>query len=117
MKSIYKVCGITEAAELSGAELNYNTETREAAFSGGKLLKRITAVDEILKADKVINVCKLKTHAMAKMTGAVKNMFGIVPGTMKAEYHLNCSHINDFANAAHRYMSFCKSRVEYNRRG
>lgn len=99
LKSIYKVCGITEAAELSGAELNYNTETREAAFSGGKLLKRITAVDEILKADKVINVCKLKTHAMAKMTGAVKNMFGIVPGTMKAEYHLNRSHINDFANA------------------
>ena len=25
LKSIYKVCGITEAAELSGAYLNYNT--------------------------------------------------------------------------------------------
>ncbi len=99
LKSIYKACGIAEAAELSGAELNYNTDIREVSFPEGKLLKRITAVDEILKADKVINVCKLKTHAMAKMTGAVKNMFGIVPGTMKAEYHLNRSNINDFANA------------------
>lgn len=99
LKSIYKACGIAEAAELSGAELNYNTDIREISFPEGKLLKRITAVDEILKADKVINVCKLKTHAMAKMTGAVKNMFGIVPGTMKAEYHLNRSNINDFANA------------------
>ena len=26
-------------------------------------------------------------------------MFGAIPGTMKAEYHLNRSHITDFANA------------------
>jgi len=99
LKSIYKTCGMTEAAEKSGAELNYNTDTREVSFPEGNLLKKITAVDELLKADKIINVCKLKTHSMAKMTGAVKNMFGMIPGTMKAEYHLNRSNIADFANA------------------
>lgn len=99
LKITYKKCGIIEAAELSGAELNYNTEVSERAFPEGKLLKRITVVNEIANADKVINVCKLKTHSMAKMTGAVKNMFGAIPGTMKAEYHLNRSNITDFADA------------------
>lgn len=99
LKSIFKGCGMDEAAAQSGAELNFNTAVAEVSFPEGKLLKRITVVKEILEADKIINVCKLKTHGMVKMTCGVKNMFGAIPGTMKAEYHLNRSNITDFANA------------------
>lgn len=99
LKTIYKGCGMDEAAMQSGAELNFDTSVEEVSFPEGKLLKRITVVSEIMNADKVINVCKLKTHGMVKMTCGVKNMFGAIPGTMKAEYHLNRSHITDFANA------------------
>ena len=38
--------------------------------------------------DAVINIAKLKTHGMTLYTGAVKNLFGVIPGTSKAEYHL-----------------------------
>lgn len=99
LKAFYKSCGIAEVAELTGAELNYNTAIREVSFPEGKLLKKITTVEAIISADKIINICKLKTHGMAKMTCSVKNMFGMIPGTMKAEYHLNRSNILDFANA------------------
>ena len=99
LKSLYRTCGMTQASELSGAELNYNTSAMELSNPDGKLLKKVTVIQEIIKADKIINICKLKTHGMAKMTGAVKNLFGIVPGTMKAEYHLNRPNISDFANA------------------
>lgn len=99
LKSIYRTCGMIQAAELSGAELSYNTSSEEIQNPNGKLLKKVTVVQEIIKADKIINICKLKTHGMAKMTGAVKNLFGIVPGTMKAEYHLNRPNISDFADA------------------
>ncbi len=99
LKTIYKGCGMEEAAAASGAELNFNTSVSDVSFPEGKLLKRITVVSEIMNADKVINVCKLKTHGMVKMTCGVKNMFGAIPGTMKAEYHLNRSNITDFANA------------------
>ncbi len=99
LKSVYKTCQMTDAAEASGAELSYNTEVRDVSFPEGKLLKKITVVDEFMKADKIINVCKLKTHGIVRMTGTVKNMFGMIPGTIKAEYHLNRSNINDFANA------------------
>ena len=53
LKITYKKCGIIEAAELSGAELNYNTEVSERAFPEGKLLKRITVVNEIANADTI----------------------------------------------------------------
>ncbi len=99
LKSIYSACGITDAAEKSGAELNYNTATKEVSYPEGKLLKRITVIDELTKADKVINISKLKTHGMMRMTAAVKNLFGTIPGTMKAEYHLNRSNPDDFAEA------------------
>ena len=32
-------------------------------------------------------------------TGAIKNMFGAVPGEQKIEYHLKMSEYNEFANA------------------
>lgn len=99
LKSLYKTCGIAEAAELSGAELNYDTSAKEVSFPEGKLLKKVTVAQAIMSGDKIINLCKLKTHGMMKMTCAVKNMFGMIPGTMKAEYHLNRSNILDFANA------------------
>lgn len=99
LKSVYSASGMVEAAALSGAVLNYNTSTAYKAFSDGMLMKKITVIDELIKADKVINISKLKTHGMMRMTGSVKNLFGVIPGTMKAEYHLNRPNSIDFANA------------------
>jgi uncharacterized protein (DUF362 family)/NAD-dependent dihydropyrimidine dehydrogenase PreA subunit len=41
----------------------------------------------LFDADVVINLPKLKTHSAAYYTGAVKNVFGCVPGLAKAKYH------------------------------
>ena len=35
----------------------------------------------------VINLPKMKTHSMGVYTGAVKNLFGVIPGLRKAKYH------------------------------
>ncbi|RJP81394.1 MAG: DUF362 domain-containing protein [Candidatus Zixiibacteriota bacterium] len=40
-----------------------------------------------LEADLIINLPKLKTHLLTRMTGAVKNMFGTVPGFRKGDIH------------------------------
>ncbi len=37
--------------------------------------------------DAIINVPKLKTHALTKITGAVKNSYGLMPGNAKAHFH------------------------------
>lgn len=41
------------------------------------------------EADAIINVPKFKTHGMMVMTGAVKNLFGCVPGKKKVQWHFN----------------------------
>ena len=95
----YRVTGMLQAAEESGAELSYNTGTREVACPAGKMLKNLTLTAMSGEADKVISVCKLKTHSMMTYTGAMKNLFGTVPGTVKAEYHVRMPKMEDFANA------------------
>lgn len=79
LKSIYEASGMAEAAEKSGAKLSYNTEVSEVNGL------RITSM--AANADVIISACKLKTHSMMGLTGAAKNMYGVIPGLTKAEYH------------------------------
>lgn len=98
LRGIYRTCGIEQVAENTGAELNYDVSETEIPSPDGKILKRLSIVKAIADADVIIDIGKLKTHGMAVFTGAVKNMFGVVPGMRKAEYHLKMPDLNDFAD-------------------
>lgn len=39
------------------------------------------------EVDIIINLAKLKTHSLTGLTLAVKNLFGLIPGTSKVGYH------------------------------
>ena len=99
LHKIYKTGGYYELAEQTGATLNTNFKSFEHENPQGLLLKKLTLTDMLHDVDKVISVSKLKTHGMMTFTGAVKNMFGTIPGIIKAEYHLNLPEYDDFANA------------------
>jgi uncharacterized protein (DUF362 family) len=43
---------------------------------------------EVMEADVVINLPKVKSHMQLTMTMGVKNLFGCVPGKMKAWWHM-----------------------------
>jgi uncharacterized protein (DUF362 family)/ferredoxin len=98
LKGVYKTCGIEGIAKSSGFELNYNTNDIVRNHSNALVLSRITAMEVLEQVDKVISVSKLKTHGMMKFTGAVKNMYGIVPGLIKAEYHFQYPELKNFSN-------------------
>jgi uncharacterized protein (DUF362 family)/NAD-dependent dihydropyrimidine dehydrogenase PreA subunit len=51
----------------------------------------------VIEADLVINLPKLKTHALTLFTGAVKNLFGTIPGTRKREVHCRAPGMKDFS--------------------
>lgn len=99
LRGVYKACGMEEIANQVGATLNYNTNSVEIKNEEGLILKRINAIEIMTKVDKVISVSKLKTHGMMMFTGAVKNMFGVVAGLEKAEYHVRMPNNVDFSNA------------------
>lgn len=87
LRSVYSGCGMDKAAAESGAALNYDTSFSEVSLHDGVTVKNLAIIDPILNADVIISLPKLKTHAMTSYTGAVKNLFGTVPGTHKAELH------------------------------
>jgi uncharacterized protein (DUF362 family)/Pyruvate/2-oxoacid:ferredoxin oxidoreductase delta subunit len=52
----------------------------------------------VVEADLVINLPKLKTHMLTLYTGAVKNLFGTIPGTRKRELHFQAPGVQDFSS-------------------
>ncbi len=70
---------------------------RQVQFKDSPFLKRFTIANAALDTDGMISICKLKTHGLARITGAVKNQFGCVPGMLKAEAHITQPNALDFA--------------------
>lgn len=63
-------------------------------FSGGRVatdnprFAHLLLSEEAIAADKVINLPKVKSHCQLTLTLGVKNLFGCVPGKMKAWWHM-----------------------------
>lgn len=93
----YRLSGLSEARK-AGARLNLDISTEEVSHPQAKVMHSFTCTSWLLKADAVIDCCKLKTHGMMGMSANVKNMFGVIPGTMKPEYHFRFPKHEDFAD-------------------
>ena len=99
LRRVYEGCGLTSLAKEGLLVLNTDVGHREIEFDSGLILKRMTIAAFAAQGIPLLNICKLKTHMMMTFTGAVKNLFGIVPGTLKAEYHFRMPEEDDFADA------------------
>ena len=98
LRGIYASAGMTEAARKSGATLNFDTGHESVRLTGAKTLERIDVIKPVINAHMIINVAKLKTHVMMTYTGAVKNLYGVIPGLTKAAYHMKLQEPENFAN-------------------
>lgn len=86
----FKVSGILDVAERFKANFsNFNT-TKLTVFKNEEnvFLKEVHLPKLIKEIDLIINLPKLKTHGLMKYTGAIKNLYGFIPGGKKAYYHL-----------------------------
>lgn len=100
MGSLTKAAKKTGLAEVA-SELNLDLadfRTGEGLFFEKGLQKRkFTLAKAVIESDVVISIPKLKTHGLEKMTGAVKNQFGCIPGMLKGEFHLRLPNADEFA--------------------
>lgn len=110
LNHVYDAAGMRDC-ERAGAELNRDFSQKEAAYPEAKCSKRFTYTAYLDEADAIIDFCKLKTHGMMGMTNAVKNYFGVIPGTMKPEYHYKYPKIEDFADMLVDLCEYFKPRL------
>jgi len=89
-QSLLRVTGIQRVIEETGCGwLNFDEATAEIASERARVFKKLTVVRAPLDFATVIALPKLKTHQFAYMTGAVKLLYGYLPGLSKAEYHMH----------------------------
>jgi uncharacterized protein (DUF362 family)/NAD-dependent dihydropyrimidine dehydrogenase PreA subunit len=79
--------GFQQVAMDEGVDPANFIEAREINFPEGKVLKKFSIAEGVCLSDGLISISKLKTHALTRITGAIKNQFGCIPGPRKAEFH------------------------------
>lgn len=79
--------GIAQVAGSLGIPAADFATARTVPFADGGLIKQFEIAEGVASADGLVSLPKLKTHQLTRMTGAVKNQFGCVPGMLKGEFH------------------------------
>jgi uncharacterized protein (DUF362 family)/Pyruvate/2-oxoacid:ferredoxin oxidoreductase delta subunit len=87
LRKVAERSGILAVVQQEGAVL---TEFDDAVTvkSNGRF-QRFEISRVAAEADAIINLPKFKTHGMTTLTGAVKNLFGCIPGKRKVQWHFN----------------------------
>lgn len=111
LRSLYEKTGMAAAAAAAGAELSMDSSTRTVSLPEGKVLRQAEIITPVAEADGVIDLCKMKTHVLMSMTGAVKNLFGVIPGLSKVGYHATHPDHATFADVLLDLTGYVKPRL------
>jgi len=109
LKSIYASSGMNALA--AEAVLNTSTSWRTVPCPEGLINKSFNIIEPILEADYIINVPKLKTHAMTTISGGIKNLFGCIPGLQKPEMHYRFPDLEQFSNMLLELAAFVAPQI------
>lgn len=88
-------CGFAAVADELGIELVNFEKAGSVEVSLNDRTYNIAK--PVIDADVLINMCKFKTHGLCRLTNAVKNAFGAIPGLGKAILHSHAIRPADFA--------------------
>ena len=111
LRSLFEKTGMAAAAAAAGAELSMDSSTRTVSLPEGKVLRQAEIITPVAEADGVIDLCKMKTHVLMSMTGAVKNLFGVIPGLSKVGYHATHPDHATFADVLLDLTGYVKPRL------
>ncbi len=109
--TVWQTCGYAELAERYPIKVvNMSTSGfRELSYRGIKL-----KLSEVLwQCGIIINAAKYKTHSLMAFTGALKNLYGLVPGMVKSEYHRDNPDTQSFADLLIALYALTRNRISY----
>ena len=90
-----KLCektGMTATAGCLGAQLmHFEDDIVTVPHPTGRFYKSFELARAVVDADVLINLCKLKTHGLTGFSGAIKNIFGCIPGIRKGLFHIQAA--------------------------
>lgn len=106
-----EICGIKAAADGLGIPLADFSRSRAMEYVRGGIVRKFEISRGVLDSDAIVNICKMKTHQLERITGAVKNMFGCVHGMNKAASHTKYPDAESFARMLVDLNLMLKARI------
>jgi uncharacterized protein (DUF362 family)/Pyruvate/2-oxoacid:ferredoxin oxidoreductase delta subunit len=103
--------GYKDIADTLGIPLADFITPVKLSFPDALIAKQLILAKGAVEADGIVSIPKMKTHGFTRITGAVKNQFGCVPGMLKAEYHVKMHDIYHFSKVLVDINSFLKPRL------
>jgi len=97
MEKIAEACGLAAEMERLNIPMADFSESILVNYPQGKMAKQFHMAKAVVETEALINICKMKTHQLERMTGAVKNMYGCIQGLHKAKGHTKYSNAESFA--------------------
>jgi len=94
---VYRVCELAGCAS-DKLTLNDDYTWKNVQYPKADKAKNFHCITPVYDADVIVDLCKLKTHSLTTLSGAVKNLFGIIPGVEKFEMHSTYPKIEDFSS-------------------
>ncbi len=95
---LYASSRLDEVAKETGATLNFDTSYKIVQSPQGRKMNSFPIIKAAAEADAIVVVSKAKTHLFTGMTGAAKNMYGVVSGPEKSIIHAKYSDTEDFSD-------------------
>jgi len=112
VEQVWEKTGIRDLAERYPIKLvNLSTYKPGSYFGSSGELKLSSIIDDV---DGIINVAKYKTHSLTAFTGAVKNLYGLIPGMIKTEYHKQYPDTEGFGKLLSKIHKSLLNKVLYN---
>lgn len=94
-----KKCGLYDVIQEYNVKIMDGTKLITIHNSNAKTFSKFEVSEEMINVDALINLPKIKTHALAYMTCAEKNFFGLIYGLNKSAWHTKASNPLEFGNA------------------
>jgi uncharacterized protein (DUF362 family)/Pyruvate/2-oxoacid:ferredoxin oxidoreductase delta subunit len=97
LEKVIAKTGYREIIETEGVPVADVRETIKVTNGPGSEYREFHVSRAFTEIDLLVNIPKLKTHSLTSYTGAVKNLFGAIPGLKKAEWHIRASNRETFS--------------------
>jgi uncharacterized protein (DUF362 family)/NAD-dependent dihydropyrimidine dehydrogenase PreA subunit len=111
VQKVWENCGLQDLADRYPIRLvNLSTMGyRELKYDGIP----VKISEALFQCGIVINVAKYKTHSLMAYTGALKNLYGLIPGMVKSEYHRQYPDTRSFAKLLLALYGVCRQKISY----
>ncbi|PLX65803.1 MAG: hypothetical protein C0602_13835 [Denitrovibrio sp.] len=102
---VLEVTGIQKTADETGVKI-VRVESFKPITKDGFTYSSLADEPDI-----ILNLAKLKTHSLTGLTLAVKNLFGLIPGTSKVGYHRDFPVDEELADRLYKFFALLDSKT------